>query len=249
MEIINVTPENVAQETFFCARDPKSRSFQAKNEWFKERFKEGMKIKIMKDNENQIAFIEYIPAEYAWRPVEADNYMFIHCMFTYSNAEKGKGYGSELICVCEEEAKQSGKRGVAVMTSKGVWITDKRIFEKQGYTQSDKKGRFELMCKKFDPAAPDPKLIDWEVNIKQYQGWHLLYSDQCPWHGKSVKAISEVAIEHGIHINIQKVTSSKEAKQMPSGFGVFNLIRDGKLLEDHYISEARFRNILKKELK
>jgi hypothetical protein len=56
-----------------------------------------------------------------------------------------------------------------------------------------------------------------------------------------------VAEEAGINLNVKKITTSKEARHGPSGFGVFALLRDGKLLEDHYISETRFRNILKKE--
>ena len=96
--------------------------------------------------------------------------------------------------------------------------------------------------------SPNPNLIDWTKNLKNYEGWHLLYSDQCPWHGKSVDAIKEVTEENNIDLTIKKITSSEEAKQMPSGFGVFNLIHNGKLLEDHYISQTRFKNILKKEL-
>jgi hypothetical protein len=36
---------------------------------------------------------------------------------------------------------------------------------------------------------------------------------------------------------------------VPSGFGVFALVKDGKLLEDHYLSKRRFETIIKKELK
>jgi hypothetical protein len=56
-----------------------------------------------------------------------------------------------------------------------------------------------------------------------------------------------VAGEAGINLKIKKITSSQEAKNGPSGFGVFALLKDGKLLEDHYISETRFRSIVKKE--
>ena len=170
-------------------------------------------------------------------------------MYTYSNKDKGKGYASQLVKHCEDEAHQEGMKGVTVITSKGSWITDKRVFEKLGYEEVDQKGRFELMCKKFDQNAPNPKLIDWESKLKQYDGWHLLYSDQCPWHGKSVQAIFDAAKENDVDISIQKITDSKEAQNMPSGFAVFNLIHNGKLLADHYISATRFKNILKKELK
>jgi hypothetical protein len=47
-----------------------------------------------------------------------------------------------------------------------------------------------------------------------------------------------------------KIALDSEGKQLaPSGFGTFSLLKDGKLLEDHYISRTRFENILKKEAK
>ena len=62
------------------------------------------------------------------------------------------------------------------------------------------------------------------------------------------EAIINAAMDHGIDLNVSKISTVKQAKSAPSGFGVFNLLRDGRLLEDHYISHTRFRNILKKEL-
>ncbi len=75
---------------------------------------------------------------------------------------------------------------------------------------------------------------------------YFLYADQCPWHEKSVEAIKKVCAENDVKIEVQKINSAEEAQQSPSGFGVFALIHDGKLLEDHYLSETRFRNILGK---
>jgi hypothetical protein len=248
MEIINITPENVVQETFFCIKNTKDPGFQAKYNWFKKRSKEGLKIKILKNEGKPFAFIEYVPVEYAWRPVDGENYMFIHCMYTNSNKEKGKGYASKLIETCEAEAKEKRMNGVAVMTSKGSWITDRRIFEKQGYEEIEKQDRFELLVKQFNSNAPRPKLINWQANISKLKGWQLLYSDQCPWHQKAVVVIKEITKENGIDIKIQKIETAAQAKKMPSGFGVFNLVHEGKLLADHYISGTRFKNILKKEL-
>lgn len=135
------------------------------------------------------------------------------------------------------------------MTSKGSWLAEKSIFEKNGFGQVDQKGRFELLSKKWKAMAPDPKLLDWTVQQEKYQGWHLLYADQCPWHEKSVEALLYMAMDFDIHLKVTKIRTAKEAKNAPSGYGVFNLLHDGKLLEDHYISATRFRNILKKELK
>jgi len=75
----------------------------------------------------------------------------------------------------------------------------------------------------------------------------LLYADQCPWHEKSVSAISDVAREEGVPLQVTHLNKPEEAQKGPSGFGTFALIKDGKLLADHYLSATRFKNILKKE--
>jgi glutathionyl-hydroquinone reductase len=153
-----------------------------------------------------------------------------------------------LITACEEDAKSRKMKGVCAMTSSGTWITDKRLFEKNGYKITDQKGRFELMVKDFEKNGTQAEMIDWTIEQKKYRGWNLVYSDQCPWHEKSVFALSETALDSGIDLKIKKLTTPKQAKKAPSGFGTFALLRDGRLLEDHYISQTRFRNILKKEL-
>ena len=38
-------------------------------------------------------FIEYIPAENAWVPINADGYMYIDCLWV-SGSFKGKGYST-----------------------------------------------------------------------------------------------------------------------------------------------------------
>lgn len=250
MKIINVTPENVLEHTLFCVKDVKNPGFLNKQKWFGQTYREGLRIKILKDHQDKpIAFIEYVPGENAWRPVEADNYMFIHCMFVYYNKDKNKGNGSMLIRTCEEDATANKMLGLAVLTSKGSFIADQRLFKKNGFIEVQRKDRFELMVKKFNAGSPHPKLIDWTANREKFKGWHLVYADQCPWHEKSVTDLKAAAEEFGVKLNVKKITTVKEAKSAPSGFGVFSLLHNGKLLEDHYISQTRFKNILRKELK
>ena len=248
-KIIDVTPENVQEETFFCIKDIKKPGFQSKRKWFEKQYKLGLRMKILKDNaDKMIGFIEYIPVSDAWRPVLGHDFMFIHCMYVYPNKNKNKGYGSLLIKEVENEAKKKKMVGICAMASKGAWISDKRIFENNGFIQVDQRGRFELMSKKWEPITKDPELIDWTANQKKYKGWHLVYADQCPWHEKSVFALLNTALDYGIDLKVNKLRSASEAKQAPSGYGVFSLLHDGELIEDHYLSATRFRNILKKEL-
>lgn len=249
MKIITITPENAEKETFFCIKDTKRQGFKDKHHWFKKWHKKGLQLKILKNDEDKmIGFIEYVPAKYAWRPIDADNYMFIHCTYIYAKKDRSKGYGAMLIDDAEKEAKAKGLDGLCVMTSNGGWLANQTIFEKNGFTQLETKDRFQLMAKTWNHNAKKPRLLDWHSQQKKYNGWHLSYADQCPWNEKSVAAILNVAMDHGINLNITKINTVKEAKRAPSGFGVFNLLHNGKLLEDHYLSATRFKNILKKEL-
>ncbi len=246
MKIVEVTPENAIKETFFCIKDTKKQGFTDKLEWFEKRHKEGLRIKILKDEaDKMIGFIEYVPAKYAWRPLEADNYMFIHCLYIYSKKERSKGLGSMLIEDAEREAKARGMDGLCVMTSEGGWLANKTLFEKNGFTEIETKDRFQLMVKTWNNNTNKPRLLDWHSQQKKYKGWHISYADQCPWSEKSVAAILNVAMDYGIDLKVSKINTVKEAKKAPSGFGVFNLLHDGQLIEDHYISHTRFRNILK----
>ncbi|MEP2934861.1 MAG: GNAT family N-acetyltransferase [Gilvibacter sp.] len=250
MRLVEVTPKNAIKETFFCIKDTKRQGFKDKANWFERRYKEGLRIKILKnDQDKMIGFIEYVPAKNAWRPIDADNYMFIHCTYIYAKKHRNKGYGSMLLDAVQNEAKSIGLDGVCVMTSEGGWLANKNLFERNGFEQIEAKDRFQLLSKTWNSNAKKPQFHNWTNEQKKYKGWHLLYADQCPWNEKSVAAILNVAMDYGVDLKVTKLDSVKKAKQAPSGFGVFNLLHDGRLLDDHYLSATRFRNILKKELK
>ncbi len=249
INIIDVSVENVSEVGVFCIKNKKSPGYTAKVEWFKSKINQGLSIKIAVDDAGkQLGFIEYTPSELAWRPIQADQYFFIQCIALFTKDSRQKNIGSTLIKMCEKEAKEKNKNGVCVMSSSGAWMANKTIFEKNGYTITEQKGRFELMSKKFSHTANDPKFNDWTEKQATYKGWNLIYSDQCPWHQKSVTDLKQTALDQGIELTIKRLTTPRQAQNAPAGFGTFALINDGKLLADHYISQTRFKNILKKEL-
>jgi hypothetical protein len=63
---------------------------------------------------------------------------------------------------------------------------------------------------------------------------------------KSVNDLSEMAAEHGLKLNVTVLKSAREAQNAPSYYGVFNLVWNGRLLSDHYVSKGRFKNLLKR---
>ncbi len=248
MKVIEVTADNVSEHGLFCIKNKKAPGYNEKMSWFKAKVNQGIKLKIAVDKAGkQHAFIEYLPSELAWRPVHAHNFMFIQCIMVFSKDQREKGLASLLIKHCEEEARKNGMSGICTMTSKGTWMADKSLFEKNNFEIVDQNGRFELMTKRFDDKAEMPKFNDWEKQQIKYKGWNLVYADQCPWHEKSVSDLLKSAKAHGIDLKITKLEKPEDAQNAPSGFGTFALIKDGKLIEDHYLSRTRFENILKQE--
>ena len=247
-KIIDVNEKNINDVGVFCIKNLKAEGFKAKAAWFHQDSNQSLKMKIATDeNDRQLGFIEYADSEHAWRPVRAHNFLFIHCIAVMKKNDRQKGIASALVETCEQDARERGKDGVCVMTSNGVWLADKSLFEKNGFSETDRKDRFELMTKSFNENAENPTFIDWTASLPQYKGWHLLYADQCPWHDKSAADLLKTAEEMQIDLQLKKLSTPAEAQKSPAGFGVFALIKDGKLLADHYISKTRFKNILKKE--
>ena len=248
MEIVDVTNDNVEEFGVYCVKNKKDPGYKHKLEWFKKEHSRGLRLKIAVDPDGkQLGFIEYTLSEHAWRPVKADNYIFINCMVVFDKKSRSSGLGSSLIQACEEDALSLGKTGVCTMVSDGVWIADKTLFEKNGFEIVDQKDRFELSAKVLKNDDQNISINDWTSNLGNYKGWNIVFANQCPWHIKSVEALCKCAGEFDIWIEVEEITDPKDAQNGPSGYGTFALIKDGKLLADHYISKTRFMNILKKE--
>ena len=92
MDKVILTRENIGQEHICCAMSDKksAEGVEAKKGWLACRMEEGLQF--VKLNVRGKVFIEYLPAEYAWVPIEADGYTFINCLWV-AGSFKGHGYG------------------------------------------------------------------------------------------------------------------------------------------------------------
>ena len=192
-KIIDVTTDNVSEIGIYCIKDKRLPGFHSKVEWFKTKINNGLKIKIAIDKQNkQLGFIEYIPSELAWRPIKADNYIFVQCIALFVKEAKHKSIGTTLLKQCEKDAKLSGKSGVCVMSSDGAWMANKTLFEKNGFIIADKLGRFELMFKKINDKNLRPKFIDYAVvGVRKTDSFWFGFFHQQP-DLKTISLIGEV---------------------------------------------------------
>ena len=117
MDYIRVTRENIDKEHICCAMSGKQSL--AKKEWLKQRFEEGLVF--YRSAERGKCFIEYIPAENAWVPIDAAGWLYINCLWV-SGSLKGHGYSGELLEECLRDAKAQGKNGVCILLVEIVGI-------------------------------------------------------------------------------------------------------------------------------
>ena len=92
MSYIHITEENIDKEHICCAMSGKQSL--AKKEWLKQRFNEGLVF--YRSEERGKCFIEYIPAENAWVPIDADGWIYINCLWV-AGSLKGHGHSGNLL--------------------------------------------------------------------------------------------------------------------------------------------------------
>ncbi len=210
-----------------------------------------MKIKIVYENGRSVGFIEYIPGESAWRVVNADDYLVIHCIWVVGRGKK-KGYGSRLLNECVEDARKSNKHGVAMVTSRGNWLADKKLLVNNGFeVVGHAPPSFDLLVKKFTDAPPPSFPANWEGRLAYFgYGLTIVRSDQCPYIDDDVVRTLKIAESMGIPAKVVELQDSKEVQDFsPSTYGVYNIVLNGKLLSYHYEIEKKLRKLMEEHQK
>lgn len=247
MNIIDVTLENLDQEHICCAITEKKgeNCVSSKKAWLKERFADGLVFKKL-DVRGKV-FIEYMPAENAWCPIEANGYMHINC-FWVSGKFKGQGYSNQLLDQCIADAKAKGKCGLTVLSSKKKlpYLSDPKYLKHKGFLVADTAVPFfELLYLPFDKQAAEPhfKACAKEGEIAQ-KGLVLYYSHGCPHTAKYVPLVAELAKQHGISLDLHKIETTKQAQNTPSPCTTYSLFYDGKFVTNEILSEKKFAAFL-----
>lgn len=249
VEIIDTDSGNICDFGFCGYKDTKQEGYRRKTAWLKKRFREGLRFKILQArDEGPVGFIEYIPGEYTWRPIDAPGYLVIHCLMIHRKKYKGKAYGSALLQHCLQDAKRAKSHGVAVVTSKGTWMAGSELFRKHGFESVDSAPpSFELLVKTMRKAPSPTFRGGWDKRLRKYgPGLVMIRSDQCPCIAKFASEILETSRAMRIPTRVVELKTGKQAQNALSPYGIFNLVYNGKLIADHPISRARFSNIMKK---
>jgi GNAT superfamily N-acetyltransferase len=244
VEMITVNDaDKAAEHGFFCYKSkPKSEGYCRKLAWLEQRFTEGLQIRIIREDGRHVGFIEYTPGEFAWRPVKAPGYLFVHCLWVVGRA-KEKGYGSRLINACVEDARAMGKHGVAALTKKGGHLVGKNLFLKHGFQALDRAPpSFELVARVFDHAPPPALPHDWDERAARYgEGLTVVYAGQCPYFADTVKKTLQAAEQAGAEPRrAVELRSAREVQDLaPSPYGTFGIVYTGALLAQTPLSAKK----------
>lgn len=240
MKYIKITKDNIDKEHICCAMSGKQSL--AKKEWMKKRFDEGLVF--YRSEERGKCFIEYIPAENAWIPIEADGYIYINCLWI-AGAMKGHGYSNDLLNECIRDAKAQNKNGICILSSEGrkrEFLSDPKYMTYKGFTTADtSECGINLMYLPLKPDAAPPKFKECAKHPKIAEnGFVLYYTDQCPFTFYWVPKVQEAAKEHKIELSVIHITSKEDAQNAPAPVTTYALFKDGEFVTHAIQSDKKF---------
>jgi len=234
-KFITLTKENIAKEHICCAISDKKcvEGYEAKKEWLKEELDNGYVFRRL--NERAKVFIEYVPAEKAWIPVDAPNYLMLNC-FWVSGQYKGKGYGKALLQTAIDDAKAQKKSGLVTVvgTKKLNYMSDTKWLLGQGFEVIEELSYgFSLLAKKFNPKDENPKFKKSVIpgECPEKKGLAVYYSNRCPFTEYYVNdELVATAKKRKIPLKIIKIETMKQAQSVPTPATIFSLFYNGKFI-------------------
>jgi len=239
MGFIRITAENIDAEHICCAMSNKQSD--RKKDWLRERFAEGLVF--YRSEERGKCFIEYIPAENAWYPLDADGYLHIDCLWV-SGALKGHGYANDLLNECVRDAKAQEKKGLSILSSakKKGFLADPKFLKHKGFRVADEADcGIQLWYLPLRDGEDPPRFKDCAKHPQVTEdGFVLYYSDQCPYTYYWVPRLAEAAKAHGVALKIVHIDSREAAQNAPSPVTNFTIFQDGRFLTHEIQSEKKF---------
>lgn len=242
MEFKRLTAETLEEEHICCAisNTKKDVGVASKKAWLKARMEEGLVFEKL-DIRGKV-FIEYLPAEMAWEPIEADGFMFINCLWV-SGQYHGQGYAGQLLQRCIADSKEKGKKGLVIISSKKKqpFLSEPGFLKHHGFLLADETDPyFELLYLPFDASAAVPKFRTCVHQPVREEGWVLYYTHQCPHTAKYVPILVEALKAKGIDLRIVLLDTKEKAQAAPIPHTTYALLYQGQFITNEILTEKSF---------
>ena len=246
MEYISVTKDNLEYEHICCAiSNNKDVQVSSKKSWLADRFDEGLVF--LKSVERGKCFIEYIPAENAWVPIEAPEYMYIDCLWV-SGALKGHGYSTDLLNACIEDSREKGKKGLCILCSakKKPFLADPKFLKYKGFSVCDEADNgIQLWYLPFEAGVQMPKFRECAKHPHvDEKGYVLYYTNQCPFNAKYVPIVEQTAAANNIPFRAVRIDSREAAQNAPTPVTNYALFYNGAYLTNEQMNDRKFLKLI-----
>jgi len=245
---LNLAPENIECEHICCAISgaQHQQGVERKKSFLSRSFGDGLVFRKL-DVRGKV-FIEYAPAEAAWRPVVAPGYLVVHCLWV-SGRYQGRSLGLDLLDHCLEAA--GDRHGVVAVSGRAPYLTDTRFYLHHGFELIEQTDTgFDLVCYRSDTSAPAPRLAEnaRRGTVPEDKGVHFEYVYQCPFVSTCLMDMSDVARELGLAVTTRELDTVEKAQTAASPFGTFGAFLHGRLITHELMSPSKFRKLLEREL-
>ena len=234
-KIIKLDKSNIESEHICCAFSDKKckEGYELKKQWLKKEFENGYVFRRI--DARAKVFIEYGPAEKAWAPIDAANYLLINC-FWVSGQYKGQGYAKKLLQLAIDDAKTQGNEGLVTIvgTNKFHFMSDTKWLIRQGFETCEKTNSgFSLLLMKINQKAENPKFKASALvgESPDKSGLVVYYSNRCPFTEFYVQtSLTITANKRKLPLKIIKLETMEQAQLAPSPATIFSLFYNGKFI-------------------
>lgn len=233
MEILKLTDKNIHEEHICCAFSDKkcNDGYLKKKDWLKTEFKNGYSFK--KLNVRGKVFIEYVPIENSWLPLDGKNFMVINC-FWVAGKFKGQGNGKSLLQECLNDAKNMD--GIVAISSdkKRPFMTDPKFLEYMGFEIIDEAAPFfKLWGLKTNTTASFPKIMSSAKSgsCSNKNGITAYYSNTCPFtEFYTTNLLSEYAKAKNVPLTVHHIKNKIDGHNMPIPWIINSIFYKGDLV-------------------
>ena len=247
MEVIKLTDRNIQEEHICCAMSDKKSvdGYQKKKNWLKTEFKNGYTFK--KLNVRGKVFIEYVPIERSWLPLNGKNFMVINC-FWVAGQFKGQGNGKKLLQQCMSDA--SGMDGIIAISSdkKRPFMTDPKFLKHQGFEIIDEAAPFfKLWGLKNSSEATFPTIRESAKvgTCPDKEGITAYYSNTCPFtEYYTNQLLREYAKKKNVSLTINHIKSMADGHKMPIPWIINSVFYNGELVTLEMKAERHLDKLL-----
>jgi len=202
-------------------------------------------------NERAKVFMEYGPAEKAWVPVTAPNYLMVNC-FWVSGKYKGNGHGKALLQQAIEDGNTQEKAGLVTVVGarKFHFMSDTSWLLRQGFEVCESiPSGFSLLVKQ-SKSQGNPPCFNESVKTGECpdkSGLVVYYSNRCPFSEYHVqKSLPVTAEKRNLPLKIVKLETTEQAQSAPSPATIFSLFHNGKFVttDISVCMDSRFDKIM-----